>query len=130
MKAQKMLFYTQGWHLATTGTAAIDRPFEAWDYGPVVSEVYQDLKSYGGSRISNYVPDPEGKPFIVNPTFSDFYRSLDIAWEKYIGIPAVNLSAMTHEPGSPWDVIRKRGETIIPNEMIRDYFVNLARRQA
>ena len=130
MKAQKMLFYTHGWHLATTGTAAIDRNFEAWDYGPVVGEVYQDLKRYGSGRISNYVPDPEGKPFIVNLAFTDLYRSLDIAWEKYIGIPAVNLSAMTHEPGSPWDVIRSRSGTVIPNEMIREYFVGLAKPQA
>jgi uncharacterized phage-associated protein len=28
MKAQKLLFYTHGWHLATTGEPAIDKNFE------------------------------------------------------------------------------------------------------
>ena len=127
MKMQKMLFFTHGWHLATTGMPAIDRPFEVWRYGPVVSEVYQALKGFGSDPITSYIKEPDGKTaFVVNPEFRDIYTSLDIAWEKYVGIPAVNLSAMTHEPGSPWDVARRSGASIIADDLIRGYFVRLA----
>ncbi|MDR6873534.1 putative phage-associated protein [Bosea sp. BE125] len=129
MKAQKMLFYTHGWHLATTGLPAIDQPFEVWPYGPVVGVIYHDLKGYGGGMVSTYIPEGAGQPpLVVNRNRTDLYQSLDIAWEKYIGIPAVNLSAMTHEPGSPWDIAKSNGLAFIPNEMIRDYFVGLATR--
>lgn len=127
MKAQKLLFYTHGWHLATTGKPAIDTRFAVWPYGPVVSEIYHDLKKYGSSRITDYVLVPgDDRPYVVNPDFKEFYEALDITWEKYIGIPAVNLSAMTHEPGSPWDVAKHANMSVIPNDMIRDYFVRAA----
>lgn len=127
MKAQKLLFYTHGWHLATTGKPAIDLPFAVWPYGPVVGEVYQDLKKYGAGPVTNYVISPgDDRPYVVSPTHGALYEALDIAWEKYIGIPAVNLSAMTHEPNSPWDLAKRSHLSIIPNDMIRDYFVRAA----
>ena len=127
MKIQKMLFYTHGWHLATTGVPALDRPFEVWPYGPVVGKVYHDLKKFGPNAVTEYVKDvADGKAYIVNPAEANLYRSVDIAWEKYIGIPAVNLSAMTHEPNSPWDIANKQAMGVIPNEMIKDYFVRAA----
>ena len=128
MKAQKMLFYTHGWHLATTGVAAIADPFEVWQYGPVVDRIYKDLKKFGGRSISSYIKDEAGNAYVVNSDCADIYESIDIAWEKYIGIGAVNLSAMTHEPGSPWDVARQGGQPLISNDLIRDYFVRQARR--
>ncbi|WP_183365685.1 Panacea domain-containing protein [Gellertiella hungarica] len=127
MKAQKILFYTHGWHLATTGKPAIDRPFAVWPYGPVVPDLYNALKQYGSGPILDYVTAPgDDRPYVVNPDFHQFYQALDIAWEKYIGIPAVNLSAMTHEPDSPWDRAKRASLPFIPNEMIRDYFVRAA----
>lgn len=128
MKAQKMLFYTHGWHLATQGKAAINRQFEPWQYGPVVGLIYNDLRKFGGNRIGNYIPDETGQAFVVNKACADIYQSIDIAWEKYIGIPAVNLSAMTHQPGSPWAVAKEKNLPYIPDEMIRDYFVREANR--
>ncbi|WEA24008.1 Panacea domain-containing protein [Rhizobium binxianense] len=129
MKAQKLLFYTHGWHLATTGRPAIDNNFGVWQFGPVVPEIYHDLKQFGSGPITAYVKNSfEDKPFVVNPANSALYQSLDIAWEKYIGIPAVNLSAMTHEPGSPWDIAKRQGLSIIPNDLIREYFVRSASR--
>lgn len=129
MKLQKMLFYTHGWHLATTGSPAIDELFEAWQWGPVVGNLYHELKHFGSGAIYEYVKDRNSdKPFVVNDSFRSLYESVDIAWEKYIGINAPRLSAMTHEPGSPWDIAHKEGKTYIPNTSIQDYFVRLARQ--
>ena len=129
MKVQKMLFFTHGWHLATTGQPGITSQFEAWPYGPVVDEIYHDLKKFSSSPVSEYIKDEaSGKAFVVNDSCKDILQSIDIAWEKYVGIPAVNLSAMTHEPGSPWDITKKSGRTFIDNNEIREYFVRLARK--
>lgn len=131
MKAQKLLFYTHGWHLAITGQPAIDQPFEVWQWGPVVPLVYHELKKFGGDSISEYIKDPfADKPYVVNAVCKSLYDAVDIAWEKYIGISGMRLSAMTHEPGSPWDVAKRNNQTVISNDLIREYFVNLARPAA
>jgi uncharacterized phage-associated protein len=129
MKAQKMLFFTHGWHLATTGLPAIDKPFEVWQYGPVVGQVYHDLKAFGSGSINSYLKD-EGsdKAFVVAPMHKAFYDALDIAWEKYIGYSAVTLSTLTHCPQTPWANAKAAGLTEIPDEMIRDYFVRQSRQ--
>lgn len=130
MKAQKMLFFTHGWHLAITGRPAIDQQFEVWQYGPVVGQLYHDLKKYGSSQITDYVKDElEEKVFVISPKNAEFYTSLDVAWEKYIGITAGSLSTMTHMPNTPWAVARDKGLSLIPNDIIRDYFVEQARKQ-
>ena len=129
MKLQKMLFYTHGWHLATTGIPAIEDHFEVWQWGPVVGNLYHELKHFGASSVTEYLKDrSEDKPFVVNSYYKNLYESVDIAWEKYIGINATRLSAMTHEPGSPWDLARQESRTYIPNNLIQDYFVRLARQ--
>ncbi|WFS02752.1 Panacea domain-containing protein [Rhizobium tumorigenes] len=129
MKAQKILFYTHGWNLAITGKPAIDKHFSVWPYGPVVEDLYHDLKKFGSGPIATYLTEPgDAGPLVVNPADKDLYQSIDIAWEKYIGIPAVNLSAMTHEAGSPWDVAKRSGMPMIPDSMIREYFVKSATR--
>ena len=31
----KLCYFTQGWHLAWTGSPITESPFQAWKYGPV-----------------------------------------------------------------------------------------------
>jgi len=132
MKIQKLMFYLNGWHLAINGTPAIDIPFEPWKYGPVVPLIYDDLKRYQSCNVTNYIDehDPQTgsfKPFVVAEQCSDFYEVLDLTWEKYIGIDAIQLSAMTHEPGSPWEKALNCGLSEIPEKLTQEYFVNLAK---
>jgi uncharacterized phage-associated protein len=133
MKAQKMLFFTHGWHLAITGEPAINEPFEVWPYGPVVSTIYKELSKFGGNKITDYIKEydahsKEQKAYVVNSANAKFYEIFDIVWEKYIGITAIRLSAMTHEPNSPWDEAKKRHQSIIPDSTIKEYFIGLAAR--
>ena len=132
MKAQKMLFFTHGWHLAITGEPAINKAFEVWPYGPVVSSIYQNLKVFGSNNVNRYISeyDPATKKnvaYVVNRNCTLLYDSIDIVWEKYVGISAVQLSAMTHEADSPWDQAKRANLVEIPNQVIQEYFVGLAR---
>jgi uncharacterized phage-associated protein len=128
MKAQKLLFFTHGWHLATTGLPAIDKAFEAWQYGPVVDQLYHDLKRFGSGRITDYVKDEiDDSPLVISPFYKEFYEVLDIVWEKYIGFDAITLSTMTHYQGTPWSIARAAGSSVISNDLIRDYFVGQAK---
>jgi uncharacterized phage-associated protein len=132
MKVQKLVWFLNGWHLAITGEPSIIQPFEAWQYGPVVSSIYHGLKKFGGSPVTDYIKeyDPATSTFTAYvPSSEDkkFAEILDLTWEKYIGIDAIGLSAMTHVPGSPWFVARQHGQSNIDNTLIKNYFVGLAR---
>jgi uncharacterized phage-associated protein len=132
MKIQKLMYYVNGWQLAIHGIQAVKEPFEAWPFGPVVSGVYHQLKSYGSLCVDKYLKEFDRnentyKSFVVRRDDKDFYEVLDLTWEKYIGISALQLSAMTHAPGSPWDEARKQSQDIISADSIRKYFVGLAK---
>lgn len=131
MKVQKLVWFLNGWHLAITGAPSITQPFEAWQYGPVVSSIYHGLKKYGSSPVTDYLKDydPTTSTFIAYvPAVEDtkFAEILDLTWEKYIGIDAIGLSAMTHAPGSPWYVAKQHGQSNIDNTLIKNYFIGLA----
>ncbi|QZN99150.1 Panacea domain-containing protein [Chenggangzhangella methanolivorans] len=61
LEIQKILYLAHMYHLGRTGQPLINEAFEAWDYGPVVPEVYGRAKGTGSAPIrpsafSWYVP--------------------------------------------------------------------------
>ncbi len=53
MKLQKLLYYCQGFYLASQGQPLFEEEVVAWQYGPVVPVVYHKFKRYGASGIPN-----------------------------------------------------------------------------
>ncbi|AXU28781.1 TPA: DUF4065 domain-containing protein [Clostridioides difficile] len=51
LKLQKILYYIQGRYVARYGEPLFDDIIEAWDYGPVVPEVYFSYNDYGNRAI-------------------------------------------------------------------------------
>lgn len=51
LRLQKLLYFVQSWFLAVTGRACFADDLEAWDYGPVVPEVYRRYKIFGSTMI-------------------------------------------------------------------------------
>ncbi|MDR0655867.1 MAG: DUF4065 domain-containing protein [Treponema sp.] len=48
LKLQKLLYYSQAVHIVSHNkTPLFPEAIEAWDYGPVVPEVYREYKAYG-----------------------------------------------------------------------------------
>ncbi|WP_018913680.1 Panacea domain-containing protein [Thiomonas sp. FB-6] len=143
MHVQKLLYFMHGWHLALTGENLVDEPFEAWAYGPVIDSVYRELKPYGRSPVTSFIS--EGDPTSPNATRylmvskddQQFWSLLDRVWGELGHFNAVELSAMSHVQGSPWETTRTAGREhgdnspIIDNGEIERYFRALAeQRQA
>jgi len=60
LQIQKVLYISNMIWLGENGTPLIDAEFEAWDYGPVVAEVYHKLKCFGSRPVGNIfrrIPD-------------------------------------------------------------------------
>ncbi len=54
---QKLVYFAHGWHLALTDQDLIPDQIEAWTYGPVVRRLYDALKKFGNSPITEKVMD-------------------------------------------------------------------------
>lgn len=51
LKLQKILYFVQAEFLVTKGIPCFDEAIEAWDFGPVVPEVYREYKIFGSTNI-------------------------------------------------------------------------------
>ena len=51
LKVQKLLYYAQAFHLALNNAILFHEDIEAWQYGPVVRSVYDELKQYSSGPI-------------------------------------------------------------------------------
>jgi uncharacterized phage-associated protein len=136
MHIQKYVYLAHGWTLALTGSALINERFEAWDYGPVERRLYDALRGYGAQPIKRPIKYGDDTPFrsddggeAAADLSDDERKILDKIWNEYKDFEAFQLSALTHEIGTPWRGIYKKGQNlIIDNVKIGDYFQDLAAR--
>lgn len=114
LKLQKLLYYSQGFHLALFGLKLFPEPIEAWSLGPVVKSVYNHYKEHGGDPI-HFAPDE----FDLDKFDAQTGEFLDEIFGVYGQYSASALVRFTHEE-PPWKETPTRGE-ITPESMKR-YF--------
>lgn len=133
MKIQKLVYYAHGWSLATTGRPLIDEAVEAWKYGPVIPSLYHEFKKYGSGSITEKATAVEYCDSVSNPvrlvtpsvTDTETMDLLNAVWEAYGDLSGIQLSNLTHQPGSPWSEIYRTGRRSIdiPDDVIKAHFV-------
>ena len=117
MKLQKLVYLAHGWNLAFTGQPLIQEQFEAWKFGPVCPPLYRSYKQYGSGPIPALVNGQgaldHGSEYIVKE-----------AWRVYGARTGMNLSDLTHEPGSAWSQVfsSKLFNVTIPNDFTQNEF--------
>jgi uncharacterized phage-associated protein len=93
MKMQKLVYYSQAWHLARIGASLFDEPIEAWVNGPVVRELYD--RHRGQFSLSDW---PSGDPDALAACQRDL---VDEILGTYGEQSADWLSQLTHSE-EPW----------------------------
>lgn len=135
MKLQKLVYLAHGWYLAFAGEPLINEPVKAWKYGPVIAELYREFKFFGGKSIEGHRYEdigPDGpEPCKLPPQASDERDAIRLVWNRYKHLSAIQLSGLTHQQGTPWDLTwnnskNKTDSESIANEVIKDHFVELA----
>jgi uncharacterized phage-associated protein len=129
MKLLKLVYISHGWYLGLSGKPLISDQVQAWKYGPVVPQLYQYFKKFGDSAITEkaYYQTKEGSYYY---TLSDTNLAtfLDKVWNVYCNFSGLELSALTHEKDTPWDLIWNKfnGSTfqgaIIPDNIIEQHY--------
>ncbi len=118
LKLQKLLYYSQAWHLAYFGERLIEGDFQAWVHGPVLPEAYRKFRSFSWKPI---IDESQNQDYIdhfcsqvVEKTQCEL---LNDVVEEYFGLTAYELEKLTHSE-DPW--IKARGDLSadVPSENI------------
>ena len=117
LKLQKILYFIQAYFLIESHNKqpCFYEDIEAWDFGPVVPEVYSEFKQFGSTDIPSmwYAFD-----FIAS---NDKKLIRDVI-EKFKYYSASDLVKITHGQ-APWqDAYNKGYNRVITIEAIRGYF--------
>lgn len=142
MQLQKLVYLAHGWTLGLTGQALTAEQPQAWDFGPVYPDLYDHTKLFGRAPITREITSDDDEParFFGRPRNAVPYRAnlssiersiIEQVWDRYGGLSGARLSAMTHQPNTPWSRTYDSGRNrAIPNELIRDHYIELAQRAA
>lgn len=125
LKHQKLLYYTQAWHLAIHDNPLFEDSFQAWIHGPVnrtVYDRYKDSKSlYSLMSIDDTVNSSETKLSAVE------VAHIEEVLEVYAAFSPFELESMTHQE-DPWIEARKgysefeRCEVEISNDSMKNFY--------
>ena len=118
LKLQKLLYYAQVEHFKKFGKPLFKEKIEAWQYGPVVPDVYEELRHCGAYVITELDTDTSAANKI-KPEEAEF---LDKFWEKYSDFSAWKLVKETHKPNSAWFIIYQNGKgnhETIPTNLLK-----------
>ena len=131
LKLQKILYFIQAYFLMVSKDRqpCFKEDIEAWDFGPVVQEVYQEFKQYGSGSIptiDSYVEfsgwDTHRVAFddgVINDQDKQFVKEIVDKFSRY---SATDLVRLTHNQ-DPWkNAYHPCENNVITNESIKEYF--------
>lgn len=106
-KLQKLIYYVEAWNLVHLEEPLINEDFEAWVHGPVVPELYQQLKEFGFNQIEVVndefdTIDEQIQEIIINNKLTE--NQLELIYSvlnKYGGLSSLELELLSHSE-SPW----------------------------
>ena len=118
LKLQKILYFVQAEFFVTTGRKCFSDAIEAWDFGPVVPEVYHHYKAYGSANIPIFK-----SLFNLEPEISSEDKEImDGIIDECSKYSASALVQITHNQ-APWKNNYERGwNNEIPCDEIKEYF--------
>lgn len=119
LKLQKILYISHMVYMGkNAGEHLIDEPFEAWDYGPVLSSVYRKVSRFGAQPISDIFFEAD---FVTSGKEKSL---LEEACSFLASKSAYYLVAVTHLKGGAWEKNYQPGELgiLIPDNDILDEY--------
>ncbi|MCM3324225.1 Panacea domain-containing protein [Cytobacillus kochii] len=132
LKLQKLIYLFYCKFVKKYDYRPFDEEFYAWQYGPVIKELYEKYKIYGRDEIEQEDNDYlilKDKPFKLS-VFSKFTKTpidykivetLEETIKEYGEYSAFSLVDLTHVEDGPWDIIYKNGlgrDEVIPHNLI------------
>lgn len=124
MQLIKLVYITHGWMLGLYHRPLIRDQVEAWQYGPVIRNLYNAVRQFGGGAV------PNSDLYHGEALDEEAHDILSQVWRIYGDKSGPALSRLTHAKGTPWaDVYESDSFGIpIPNDLIEDHYARKARK--
>ncbi len=121
LKLMKLVYLAHSWTLGLLERPLLSDDIEAWQYGPVIRRLYSCI---AGSRQTISEPVSAHRARLSDQEA----HIVDQVLDKYGPLSGVQLSALTHRAGTPWDITwRAYGKNaVIPQDLIERHFRSLA----
>ncbi|MCZ6161977.1 Panacea domain-containing protein [Campylobacter ureolyticus] len=120
LKLQKILYFVNLLYLKKNKRFLIsdirENPFEAWQFGPVIENIYYKFSNYGGLSINLLQPEPQ---LLMDKNNKN---TLDENIFKLISISPWTLVEWSHIKDGAWDKTYNKGlgnHQIIDEELIK-----------
>ena len=95
LKLNKLVYYAQVESLRQSNTVLFDDAVEAWQYGPVVPDVYRTFKQFGRAPIMSAPLTPHLKGYAI--------AIVRYVADTYGAMTAFDLVSLSHRPGGAWN---------------------------
>lgn len=127
MKLQKLVYIAHGWNLAINREPLVEGRIEAWDGGPVMRVIWNHIRDFGFNTSGKLLGETPNEPFQTNLN-SPQREIISHVWKKYGRRTGLELSEMTHEPGTPWSnaYFGSGRNAALSQSDIQQHFVELA----
>jgi uncharacterized phage-associated protein len=133
LKLQKLVYYSEGWHLAYFEHPLIDEDFEAWVHGPAVRSLWNHYKGKG-NYFAEWRLNPEYAERIRN-YFRQLLQPVQIeliadVLKEYGNKSAYHLESLSHAE-APWREARngraqsEHSEAVISKETMKKYYQSI-----
>lgn len=118
MQLQKLVFLANGMSLALLERPLTYHNIHAWQWGPVLPQLYKSFSKYGSNKIESAANCDE-----VVPETGDENEIIASVWKNFGHMTGPKLSALTHESGSPWDKTWNSDQYgIIEPNLIKEFY--------
>lgn len=136
-KLHMLMFVANGWYMVYNNAPMIDENFIATWVGPVIPSTYEFFSKYGTDPIRRpsltWVYGRDGRKRLVSLSYGIFDygagAAVEEVWEKYGNESEEELmnrmlDCKNHPYTYIWQVKSNfgRGDTVIPNKLIDDFF--------
>ncbi len=118
LKLQKILYLIQTYFLIHTKKPCFPEEMEAWDFGPVIPEVYRKYKQFGSADIQINCLSLEETQKIFG---KEDRERIDAVIDNFADFSATDLTTLTQNQ-MPWIEAFNRKEKVIRCEDILEYF--------
>lgn len=118
LKLQKILYLIQAYSLIHTKKPCFSEDIEAWDFGPVIPEVYRKYKQFGSTDIQIRYRSLEE---MQKGFEKEDRKRIEEVVDRFADFSAADLTILTQNQ-APWNEAFGRKEKVIRCEDILEYF--------
>lgn len=136
-KLQKLLYYVEAWHLVNFRKPILGEEFEAWVHGPVIPQLYHQLKDHGFNNlevVNNETDTPDQLVENIvqqNGLNEDQIGLIYSVLDRYGSLTAFELELISHSE-APWIEARQNipphepCNNVISKERMLDYYSSIS----